>query len=166
MPAAYTLAEIKALTELGSFAEVGGDGVIGAAAAVVLPAVAPIPASFPPAVETITAWVAGYNIMVLRAAFSGSDIPNAVYYELYSEDGYAGGDNLRQSNLELPDLHIRTSDFIIIRFWNVSAPAAAVYYDWTLSYFVWPDENTDRVMAIMNRTPDTLAAILKELQRR
>jgi len=164
MPTVFSMAEAIELSRLGKFDILSLDLNLGMATAITLPAVVPIPASWPPAVDALVGFVAGYRVLTERFNFGGTDAPNSVYYELHDEKGYYCGNEIKQSNQDNYCTHICTGNFVILRLWNITNPPAAVYIDFSVWYYVWPEANNEKVMAILTMQPDLLRQIVDELK--
>jgi hypothetical protein len=163
MPTVFTVAEAIELSKLGKFDILSIDLNLALATAVVLPAVVPIPASSPPAVNALVGFVSGYRVLTERFNFGGTDAPNSVYYELHDEKGYYCGNEIKQSNQENHCTHICTGNYVNLRLWNITLPPAAVYIDFTCWYYIWPTINDEKVMAILKAQPNLLREIVDQL---
>lgn len=163
MPTVFSIAEAIELSRLGKFDMLGADGIIPMGAAVVLPGIAPIPTTLPPALSALVGFTSGYRVLTERFNWGGTDAPNSVHYELHDEKGYYCGQEIKQSNQENHCTHICTSNYVILRLWNITNPPAQIYFDFSCWYYIWPEINDAKVMAIIERQPGLLSRIIDEL---
>lgn len=150
MPVNFTVSEAIELVKWGKFSLVALDLIIPAA--VTDPVVAHVPIS------------EGYRILTERFNWGGTDIPDMVAYELWDENGFYCGNNIRQSNIDNRCTHLFSASFIDLYLWNITpAPRADVYVDFACWYFTYREENHERVMAVLQRKERLLEKILETL---
>ena len=175
MPIEFTPAEALELLRYGKFTLTTFDITIPAADAATI---TETPSRKPPAVKAIYYVKKGWGVLTERFNWGGTHRPNKVYYELhqwgkpllpepmplYTEGFYCGG-TVRESNVDNVCTHIYAAERIEVQLWNATgASPADVYIDFTVWFYAFQLDYTDKVLAILFKKDKLLEQVLQQLK--
>jgi len=175
LPVEFSVGEAITLLEHGKFTLLSFDGSIPSAKATTIFST-PMPVNSE-AVKTVyeIAKRPDWGVLTERFNWGETSRPGKVYYELWSwgkpfgiptpyGEGFYSGSKIKASQIDNISPHIFAANSIEVKLWNCSSPAEAVYYEFTVWYYTYLLERHEKVMEILLKTPNTLEAILGELQ--
>lgn len=178
MPVVFSISKALELIKYGKFTLLSLDGGIPAAEATDITQT-PMPKDTE-AVKATYEVMDNYYVITERYNWGGTSRPDSVYYEIWSHgipgelgirnlveglhSGYYCGSEITESNIDNRCTHIISGRDIEVKLWNMTDPAADVYYDFTVWYYQFHRDYYQDVMDILNRRDRLLTELGETLE--